>query len=240
MKLSVIVPVYNEAKGVAESLGALQPLRQAGHEVIVVDGGSEDRTPEIAAPLADRVEVARRGRSRQMNEGARRANGEVLLFLHADTLLPDGADRVIQEAISRSGKPWGRFDLRLSGDHPVLRIIERLINWRSRLSGIATGDQAIFVKREVFESIGGYPEIDLMEDIALSKRLKKWSRPICLRTKVITSSRRWEEKGYLRTVLLMWSLRLAYFLGVDPDRLVRFYYPDLRGSSWSDAKPSAR
>lgn len=240
MKLSVIVPVLNEASGIVACLETLQPLRRRGHEVIVVDGGSRDGTAEISKLFADRVCVTSRGRSRQMNVGARRANHEVLLFLHGDTLLPDQADGLITEAITKTGKVWGRFDVRLSGEHILLRLIEVLMNLRSRLSGIATGDQAIFVKREVFEAIGGYPEIDLMEDIALSKRLKEYSRPICLFQKVITSSRRWEEKGCLRTILLMWYLRLAYFLGADPNRLARFYYPDPRDDHWSAMEQNAR
>lgn len=228
MKLSIIIPVLNEASIISRSLIALQPLRRRGHEVMVVDGGSVDGTPELSKPFVDRVVVSLRGRSRQMNAGAKLANHEILLFLHGDTILPSEADRLIKEGIDQTGKIWGRFDVKLSGDHALLRLIEHLINWRSRVSGIATGDQAIFVKRQIFEAIGGYPEIDLMEDIALTKRLKKYGRPLCLRERVITSSRRWEEKGYLRTVFLMWSLRLAYFLKINPSRLAKFYYPGLK------------
>ncbi len=223
-RLSIILPVLNEAGGIVAVLEPLQPLRARGHEVIVVDGGSEDGTRERAAPLGDRVLVAERGRARQMNVGARAAQGEILLFLHADTLLPADADRLILEGLEGSGRGWGRFDLRLTGRHPLLRLTARLIGLRSWLTGIATGDQAIFVRREWFEQVGGFPENPLMEDLALSRALKRRGRPLCLRERVTTSSRRWEERGILRTILLMWRLRLAYYLGADPRVLVRRYY----------------
>ncbi len=221
--ISFIIPVLNEGTLIAHSLSALQPLRSRGHEIIVVDGGSEDFSPAISWPLADRVVLSPAGRSRQMNAGAREAGGEILLFLHADTSLPERADLLILSEMKRHGKSWGRFDVRLSGRHPLLRIVECLMNWRSRLSGIATGDQGIFVTREAFHSVGGFPEIDLMEDIALSRLLKRIGSPLCLRQKVVTSSRRWEKNGILRTILLMWRLRLAYFLGADPRELARRY-----------------
>jgi rSAM/selenodomain-associated transferase 2 len=159
-----------------------------------------------------------------MNAGADLSTGEILLFLHVDTFLPNNADRLIIEEMNGGGRLWGRFDLKLSGKRPLLRAIEFLMNWRSRLSCIATGDQGIFVKRDLFEKIGGFPEIDLMEDIALCKMLKKYGRPLCLRQRIIASSRRWEEKGLFRTVLLMWFLRCAYFFKADPKRLVKLYY----------------
>lgn len=225
MKLSIIIPVLNEGPAIAQTLLALQPLREAGHEVIVVDGGSHDDTITVANPYADKIIQGPRGRSRQMNAGAKMAKGEILLFLHADTFLPDQADRMIIEGINGTKKSWGRFDVRLSGKHPLLRIIEFLMNWRSRLTSIATGDQAIFVKRDLFDSAGGFPEIDLMEDVALSKILKTFGRPLCLRQCVTTSSRRWEENGLFRTILLMWFLRLAYFFKANPKQLARLYYP---------------
>jgi len=225
MKLSIIIPVLNEAPVIPRTLQSLQPLREAGHEVIVVDGGSRDDTVAVANPYADKIIQGPRGRSRQMNSGAKLASGEILLFLHADTILPDHADQLITEGINSQGKSWGRFNVRLSGKHPLLRAIEFLMNWRSRLSCIATGDQAIFVKRKLFEKIGGYPEIDLMEDIALCKLLKKYGQPLCLGECVTTSSRRWEEKGLVRTILLMWFLRLAYFYKADPKQLSKLYYP---------------
>jgi rSAM/selenodomain-associated transferase 2 len=222
-KISFIIPVLNEEEIIARSLSALQPLRSKGHEIIVVDGGSEDACRTLSEPLSDRVILGPRGRSRQMNAGARVASGEILLFLHADTVLPKDADLLIISEITEKGKRWGHFDVRLSGRHPLLRIIEHLMNWRSRLSGIATGDQGIFVRREVFQSIGGFPEIDLMEDIALSRILKKMGPPLHLPQRVVTSSRRWEKNGILKTVLLMWRLRLAYYLGTDPQVLARLY-----------------
>jgi rSAM/selenodomain-associated transferase 2 len=221
--ISIIIPVMNEAALIVQVLTTLQPLRAAGHELIVVDGDSEDDTRALSEPLSDRLIRSPFGRSRQMNAGARVAIGEILLFLHADTFLPEGADRMIVEGMKRQGKSWGRFDVQLSGNHFFLRIIEGLMNWRSRLTGIATGDQGIFVQRHLFETVGGFPDIDLMEDIALSNILKMYDRPICLRQRVLTSSRRWEEKGILRTILLMWRLRLSYFLGSDPRRLAQIY-----------------
>ena len=227
--LSVIIPVLNEAAGIRSQLEALQFLRAKGATVSVVDGGSEDSTVDQASPLVDLVTHSPRGRAVQMNAGARASSSEVLLFLHADTTLPCSAFERIHEVI-RCGAIWGRFDVRIDGAHPLLRIIERMMNWRSRLSGIATGDQAIFVRREVFEQIGGYPELSLMEDIILSKKLERIAPPACLRECVVTSGRRWESHGVMRTILLMWRLRIGFFFGADPDKLaVRYgYHPRQR------------
>jgi rSAM/selenodomain-associated transferase 2 len=221
--LSIIIPVLNEEAGIVAALEALVEHRSRGHELIVVDGGSSDRTAELARPLADAVLTAPRGRGAQMDAGAARATGDVLLFLHADTRLPLAADRLILDGLQRSAHVWGRFDVTIAGRSPLLRIVAWTMNLRSRLSGIATGDQAIFVTRTVFAECGGYPDVPLMEDIALSHRLKRISRPLCLRTRVTTSGRRWDERGVLRTILLMWRLRLAYFLGAEPRRLARRY-----------------
>ncbi|GAB6044043.1 TIGR04283 family arsenosugar biosynthesis glycosyltransferase [Endothiovibrio diazotrophicus] len=222
-RISIVVPALNEAAGIGAALAALAPLRAAGHEVIVVDGGSEDGTGALAAPLADRVVVAPAGRAVQMNAGAALAGGEVLLFLHADTRLPEAADRRVLEGLARSGRDWGRFDVRLSGAHPLLRVVERAMNLRSRLSAVATGDQAIFVRRTLFERLGGFAEIPLMEDIELSKRLRGIGRPLCIDEPLTTSSRRWEAGGVVRTILMMWHLRLAYALGADPADLAKRY-----------------
>ena len=223
-RISIVIPVLDEAETLPATLAALQGLRRLGHEVVVVDGGSRDGTPRIAEAVADRVVTCPPGRARQMNAGAAAATRAVLLFLHADTLLPPQADRRILEALG-AGRIWGRFDVRLSGSAWPFRVIERMMNWRSRLSGMATGDQAIFVRREAFVRIGGFPEIPLMEDLELSRRLRRHGRPACLRPPVVTSSRRWEERGIVPTVLLMWGLRLAWFLGVPPRRLARLYRP---------------
>lgn len=221
--LSIVMPALDEAPRIGRGLALLAPLRARGCEVIVVDGGSGDGTREAAAPLADRVLAAGRGRAGQMNAGAAAARGEVLLFLHADSELPPGADRLVAQGLAGSGRAWGRFDVRLSGAHPLLRIVERAMNLRSRLTGICTGDQGLFVRREEFERIGGFPPIALMEDIAISRALKRVSRPLCLSARIVTSSRRWEDNGVLRTVLAMWRLRLMYFLGADPSRLAETY-----------------
>ncbi|HEX6317824.1 MAG TPA: TIGR04283 family arsenosugar biosynthesis glycosyltransferase [Burkholderiales bacterium] len=217
-QISVVIPTLNEARGIGGALGALAPLRERGHEVIVADGGSTDDTVRLARPLCDRVVECPRGRARQMNAGARAASGDALLFLHADTRLPVDADAMIFEALRRFA--WGRFDVHIEGSHPMLRVVGCAMSLRSRLTGIATGDQAIFVRRSAF---AGFPEIALMEDIAFSAAMKRRARPACLRSRVTTSGRRWEARGVLRTIFLMWRLRLLYFLGAAPDRLARLY-----------------
>jgi rSAM/selenodomain-associated transferase 2 len=221
--LSIIVPVLDERASIADALEGLAEYRRRDHEVIVVDGGSRDGTAELAQPLADMVLVTPRGRAAQMNAGAARAKGDVLLFLHADTRLPLAADRLIVEGLRGSGRVWGRFDVAIVGQHAMLRVVAAMMNLRSRVSGIATGDQAIFVTRDAFADCGGYPDIPLMEDIALCKRLKRQGRPLCLEARVSTSGRRWESRGMLRTILLMWRLRLAYFFGAEPAALARRY-----------------
>jgi rSAM/selenodomain-associated transferase 2 len=222
-RLSIVVPVLNEARGIEQALRALQGLRRGGHEVIVVDGGSSDGSVQLAAPLADRVLNAERGRAKQMNAGAQAACGDVLLFLHADSRLPEPAAQLVLEGMARTGRAWGRFDVRIDGRHWLLRLVGALMNLRSRLTGVCTGDQAIFVSRDVFLRLGGFPPIALMEDIALSRELGRVSRPLCLRAPVRTSARRWERSGLVRTILLMWWLRLRYFFGASPSRLARIY-----------------
>ncbi len=221
MKISVIIPALNEADNIEETLLPLQAWRHQGHEVIVADGGSHDETIALARPLADRVVNAPRGRARQMNLAANKARGDVLLFLHADTRLPDAALTLMRAAIQK--KPWGRFDVRLSGQHAMLRVVEFMMNRRSQLTGIATGDQAIFVTRALFEKINGFTDMPLMEDIDLSKRLKTFSKPACIHHQLVTSSRRWEQHGIFKTILLMWRLRFAYFFGAKPEQLVKIY-----------------
>lgn len=223
MRLSVIVPALNEAAGIREALAPLQALRAAGHEVVVVDGGSDDDTARIAADFADRVIGSPRGRARQMNAGAAAASGEVFLFLHADTLLPPHADGAIVDGLRRSGRGWGRFDTRFTGRNPLFRWGERWTSWRSRVTGVVTGDQGMFVRRDWFQHVGGFPDLPLMEDVALSKRLRREGPPLCLRERVLTSTRRWEERGILRTAMLMNRLRFAYWLGADPARLAEQY-----------------
>lgn len=222
--VSFIVPVLNEAASIRTFLELLRADCRQHCEIIVVDGGSHDGTAALAARACDRVVQSARGRAVQMNSGARQAVGKILCFVHADSQLPQHADQTISDALSRGIRKWGRFDVRLSGTHPLLRVVERLMNWRSRLTGIATGDQALFMTTALFESVGGFPEIALMEDIAMSRKLKSAGPPICLSRRLITSSRRWEKHGIVRTILLMWKLRLLYFFGVDPAQLARRYY----------------
>jgi rSAM/selenodomain-associated transferase 2 len=217
MRLSVVVPTLNEAVGIVVALTTLQAARGLGHEVIAADGGSADGTPELAASLADRVIAAPRGRARQMNAAAAIATGDALLFLHADTRLPDDVLPVIRAALRRHA--WGRFDVRIAGRPFMLRLVAVLMNLRSRLTGIATGDQAVFVTRTAFDAVGGYPDQPLMEDIELSRRLKRIGPPACLRERVTTSGRRWERRGVWRTILFMWRLRFDYWRGVPADQL---------------------
>ena len=223
LSLSIILPVLNEAPEIVGALEALRGLRGRGAEVIVVDGGSTDATALLAGGLADFVIASACRRATQMNAGAGIARGDVLLFLHADTRLPEDADQFLRDGLARSGRAWGRFDVMIEGGHPLLRIIATAMNWRSRLTGIATGDQAMFVTRGAFRHVGGFPEIALMEDIALSRHLKRVSRPLCLAARVATTGRRWKQHGVWRTMLLMWRLRLAYFFGADPTTLARRY-----------------
>ncbi len=222
--ISIIIPTLNEAATISDTLAALQPMRKRGHQVILVDGGSQDSTFSIAKPLVDLALCSSAGRATQMNAGAAVANGDLLWFVHADTLIPTDTDVLLQNALDKSAKAWGRFDIRLSGNVLSLRIIERMMNWRSRLSGIATGDQGIFIYRDTFERIGGFSDMPLMEDIDISRRLKRASgMPLCLSRKLTTSSRRWEKHGVLPTIVLMWRLRLAYWLGASPTDLARQY-----------------
>jgi len=223
MRLTVIIPALDEAPTIGGTLATLAPLVARGVEVVVVDGGSRDATARIAREHGARVAVTGRGRARQMNAGAAHASGDVLLFLHVDTRLPEGAIALLQQAFVQPAVQWGRFDVRLSGAHPAFRLIETMINLRSRVSGVATGDQALFLRAGLFHAIGGFPAIPLMEDVAITKTLRRLSRPLCLRERVTTSSRRWEQHGIVSTVLLMWWLRLLYVCGMSPARLRDMY-----------------
>lgn len=226
MRLAIVVPVLDEAQSIEAALRALAPMRARGATVIVVDGGSDDGTAARAAPLCDRVLDSPRGRGVQMNAGARCTEtvaADALLFLHADTRLPDDADRIVLQALANGRCCWGRFDVRLDAPGWPLRLIETMMNWRSRATGIATGDQAIFITRAAFDRLGGFAPLPLMEDIDFSRRARRLSRPLALRHRVTTSARRWQRHGVWRTVLLMWRLRASYFLGADPARLARRY-----------------
>lgn len=218
MPTSVIVPVLNEEKHL-ESL--LQTLY--GTETIIVDGGSTDRSTSLAQKFNVTFLSSAKGRAQQMNTASKQASGEVLIFLHADTRLPIGWREMMAD-FSNSNNAWGRFDVKFDQQSAALWIIAKMMNWRSRISGICTGDQAIFIRREVFERINGFADIPLMEDIEISRRLRMISKPYCVTCEVVTSGRRWRENGVLRTVLLMWWLRLQYFWGVSPEKLVKRYY----------------
>lgn len=234
-RLTIVLPVLNEAAIIVAALQALAPLRARGAEIVVADGYSRDGTAQFAKPFADRIVTVRRGRGTAMNAGAALGTGDTLLFLHADTTLPDNADRLIDAALAH--RAWGRFDLRIAGGHPLLAVVARMINWRSRATGIATGDQAIFVTRQAFDAVGGFPALPLMEDIAISRRLKRLCRPYCIATPAVTSGRRWERNGVIRTILLMWRLRLSYYLGVEPALLARLYGEVPRSAAQGSARP---
>lgn len=221
--ISIIVPMLNERAALPELLSHLAALRGRGCEVWLVDGGSDDGSPELAIARGYPVLHSERGRARQMNAGAGAASGSILLFLHADTRLPGDADRLLVRALAMSGRIWGRFDVRIAGRSRWLILVATLMNWRSRLTGIATGDQAIFVRRDAFATVGGFPDQPLMEDIELARRLKRISRPLCIKTRATTSGRRWEARGVWRTILLMWSLRFAYWRGTSADSLAARY-----------------
>ncbi|TDO10590.1 MULTISPECIES: TIGR04283 family arsenosugar biosynthesis glycosyltransferase [Halomonas] len=221
-RLSIVIPTLNEAATIEKLLIPLRQWRLNAVETVVVDGGSHDDTLARARPLASTLIVSAPSRARQMNAGAREARGHHLLFLHADTRLPRGADRLIASALS-SKQCWGRFDVRLEGRHPLLPVIATAMNLRSRLTGIATGDQGLFMTREAFDAAGGFPDQPLMEDIEMSRRLKRLSPPACLRERVTTSGRRWEREGAWRTLLLMWRLRWRYWRGASADELARVY-----------------
>jgi len=222
-RISVIIPVRNEATLIVSVLSALDGWRQLGHEIIVVDGESSDATVALAKPLCDQLLQTSAGRARQMNAGAKIARGDVFLFLHADTDLPNELEPELAMLSNSGDKFWGRCNVRLGADAFIYRIIEFLMNWRSRLTGIATGDQAMFVSRDLFDRSGGFPNIALMEDIALSNSLRQIAAPVCLSQTVRTSARRWQCNGVLRTILTMWCLRTAFFFGVSPQRLNAIY-----------------
>ncbi|MCK5480108.1 MAG: TIGR04283 family arsenosugar biosynthesis glycosyltransferase [Gammaproteobacteria bacterium] len=222
-RISVIIPALNEAGCIARTLDRLQAMRRRGHEVVVVDGGSDDETMTISHSLADQVIRAPRGRSNQMRAGAVVANGSVIWFLHADTLPVESADLLILEVLVRRSTQWGRFDILFSGDRFLLKVVALLMNFRARVTGIATGDQGIFMTRTLYEKVGGIPAIPLMEDIALCRFLRQSGCPAVIKRKLASSPRRWETHGIVRTILRMWSLRLAYFAGVDPVRLAKYY-----------------
>ena len=225
-RISIVIPALNEEGCIARTLERLQAMRQRGHELIVVDGGSTDNTVTVSTALADRLVRAPRGRASQMRAGAAVANGTVIWLLHADSLPVDGADRLILGCLSRPAVQWGRFNIEFSGERRVFKMIALFMNLRSRLSGIATGDQGIFLSRELYEQVGGIPDIPLMEDVALSRRLKRNSRPAVVNQKLTSSPRRWEKHGIASTILRMWGLRFAFFIGIDPVRLARYYAVD--------------
>lgn len=224
--LTIIVPTLNEEKRIGVTLASLQALRNGAIEIIVADGGSHDCTRDIAQPLADLVIQTEGGRARQMNAGATHARGDLLLFLHADTVISPKNINVLLRHWNKSAEFWGRFDVRPDMTAPKYRMITTLMNWRSRLSGIATGDQAIFINRAMFESVGKFPDIPLMEDIEISRLLKKITAPCCIDEPVTISMRYWESHGTLLSILRMWRLRMMWFLGSRADSLHRHYYRD--------------
>jgi rSAM/selenodomain-associated transferase 2 len=223
--ISIIIPVLNDASSLGQLLAQLQSYRQDGHEVVVVDGGSRDGSMTVARKLSDRVLISGTGRSRQMNLGADNASHDILLFLHADAILPPEGLHRIPQLLADPKHAWGRFDVYLDQPGLIYGLIAWMMNRRSRLTGVATGDQGIFVHRDLFHRIGGYRDISLMEDVAISKDLLNFSRPLCLQEKLGVSARRWHKHGVLKTIAFMWYLRLGYFLGRSPEKLAKLYYP---------------
>jgi len=238
-KISFILPVLNEAAHITQQLSQLQVYRDQGHEVIVVDGGSSDGSGELAAELADAVLSSDSGRGRQMNRGAQAATGDILLFLHSDTRLPVAADQLVLKALAGGDGEWGWFAVRLSNTALPYRIISTFMNLRSRLTFVATGDQTLFISRALFEREGGYPDIELMEDVAICKQLRRKSTPNWVLQPVVTSSRRWEQNGLARTIGLMWWLRFLYFCGVSPAQLRKLYYPSALAESGPIERPKS-
>ena len=222
-RISVVIPALNEAGNITRTLESLQAMRQRGHEVIVVDGGSDDETMAVSQPLADQVVQAPRGRANQMRAGAAVASGSVIWFLHADTVSLESADLLILDELVQVDSRWGFFEVLFPGDSLTLKVVALFMNLRARITGIATGDQGIFITCVLYEKAGGIPAIPLMEDIALSRALKRYHRPAVIRKKLVTSPRRWKKHGITKTILMMWGLRLAYFIGVDPARLAKYY-----------------
>lgn len=222
--ISIIVPILNESETLRRELPRLQQLSQQGCELIFVDGGSRDDSVVQLGGAGLTVLCSEAGRAKQMNLGASQATTEYLVFLHVDTRLPDQAPALICNALSvDQGGQWGRFDVSIEGQHPMLKCVSWMMNQRSRLTGIATGDQALFIRRELFNQLGGFPQQPLMEDVEISRRLKKYARPVCLRDRVQTSGRRWQQRGVWRTIVLMWRLRFAYWRGVPAEQLARLY-----------------
>ncbi len=222
-KLSIVIPIYNESQQLPELFDHLSPYRERGHQIIFVDGESEDNSVELIDQAGFVVVPSTRSRAAQMNNGARQSTQDILLFLHADTRLPENADALIVSALSNPRQVWGRFDARITGDHFLLAVVGKMMSMRSRLTGIATGDQGIFIKRTFFENIGGYASQPLMEDVEISRRLVPLAKPVCLRESVSTSGRRWINRGVMKTIALMWYLRFLYWRGVDPKKLVKKY-----------------
>jgi rSAM/selenodomain-associated transferase 2 len=220
--VSIIMPILDEGPALAGALRPLQAHRAAGHELILVDGGSRDTGPQEASGLCDRLLHAPRGRAAQMNAGAAAARHDILLFLHADTRLPANAPAHLAAALA-GGHGWGRFNVRIEGRSALLPLIALMMNWRSRLTGMATGDQAIFIRRDLFTRIGGYADLPIMEDLDLSRRLRPFGPPACLSGPAVTSGRRWDRHGAWRTIFLMWRLRAAFYLGADPRHLAEKY-----------------
>ena len=224
MRLSIVIPALNESGNIVATLSPLQTMRARGVEIILVDGGSIDATTQLAAPLVDCVVKTIKGRALQMNAGAAAATGDALLFLHADSILPPSADKWILNGLQTESRAWGRFDVSIEGGHFFLPVVAWFMNIRSRLTGVATGDQGLFMTADAFSRAGGFAKIPLMEDLAMCATLSKGGPPLCLRQKIITSGRRWEMHGVWRTIFVMWRLRLAYFFGADPVDLHRIYY----------------
>ena len=221
---SIIVPVLNEEVFLTRYLNVFRRFLNDGHEIIIIDGGSSDNSARLTQELGCKVLISKPSRGLQQHVGALQSENEILLFLHADTNLPNDAFSLIHQALKSSNKSWGRFDVSFSNSSLIYKIIAWMMNKRSCLTGIVTGDHIIFTTRSSYFKSGGFADIPIMEDIDISKRLKLISKPICLKHKVVTSSRKWEQQGVSKTIIKMWCLRTLFFFGVSSKRLARLYY----------------
>ncbi len=223
-KFSFIIPVLNEESFFVEQTKIFTSLLEQGHEVIVVDGGSTDQSVVIAEQIGCICISTNPSRGHQLHIGAKKSSNQILVFMHADTLLPPSGLGNIRNVMEKANNYWGRFNVVFTNQKLVFKVIAWFMNKRSCLTGIVTGDHTFFMKREIYFNSGGFSDIPIMEDIELSKKLRKYSRPVCLSEKVITSSRKWEQQGVLKTILLMWYLRLLFYVGVPAEKLAKRYY----------------
>jgi rSAM/selenodomain-associated transferase 2 len=220
--LSIIIPVFNEATTIVQTLGRLKD--DVGVELIVVDGGSQDNTVELAKQMGVKVISSPiSGRAQQMNIGAVAARGDILLFLHADTQLPQNYQKIVQLTLAKEKVIAGAFELAIDGQQWSLRLVEKMVNWRSHFLSLPYGDQAIFLDKKVFQDLGGFANLPIMEDFEFVQRLKRRGKIAIVPVAVLTSGRRWQKLGVFKTTLINQLIIVGYYLGISPARLRHFY-----------------